>query len=531
MKTTKCRSEEAGLWMRGVVAFLNGLGVPAKPSELQEEAPFGAAEAPQAPWGAEFETLVATLTVGPRARAVTMHHMRNLLASQVLQDGPPEEVVERFRTLCAQALTAERQPGPFYLRRVVEEYEQWTHAGISEVREWLESDVTAEAKVRRLKRTYKWLASHAAPPRTLQDAAIPMYLFPANDGSCRIMRSPPALARWAHYLRSARDMTPQRRLKTLLVLSRWNPIQACQAVRPLHEMTCVHEHILSSLENLNQRLTITDNELRETAAAAFYDTEAAGTPEAEAAATPAGAPTVAAGVSGVAGQVDEAFEQTVADVAEFISAMKESLNADLEEFSTVSGVNRKDLIESRIRERSSWGMLQRWMNKLAARRFRSLRKRYSEAYEQCTDRFLATYFDNAVDEFGGGEFPVAGFPVGSEVKIHSFADYRNRDLRDRAWMEEVLVRGLVHVLRSYQEPAEFVTRLITHETVTFTLPILQVYEAYETAASELVDKVALEQAYEYAARALMVLLVTLSQQLTSPPQPSWINRLVGLFGF
>ncbi|EZG64573.1 hypothetical protein GNI_085280 [Gregarina niphandrodes] len=497
MKTLRGSSPGTTFWLDGVLASLGGrvdlLGI-------------SSGEEPELP--PVIEEPLISMTVGPAARAVWLYQTQ----PQICKYEGTAALVRDFKSLCQDALMTEPKPEPIYLRRVVEDYEQWTHAGISEVRGWLESDVWDYGKIRWLKQTHAWLAHRAMPDRIIQGYLFPEDMLPAQDGSSRMLGSPPGLACWAHYLRSEQTMTPQEQLKTLLVLCRWYPCLACPSVLDVHGTMRVNEQILSSLELLNRSLTIPDTELREIAAAAFYDTEAAATPEAGAAATHA------AGVSGGAGQVDEVFQQTVADVAQFISTMKESLNTYWEQLSADAnwkGVRRRDLIKDKIREVCGVPAIREWLESLVQRRYGHLRGRYREVYTACEGDFLVTYFSVAA-----ARFPAAVFPVGSEVKIRSFADYRNRELRDRAWMEEVLVRGVTYVLRTLQEPEpeDFVMRLTRNERISFSIPLLQLHYSYAVAVDDLTEKVAFEQANEYANRAASILVDILTRRVTSSPR-------------
>ncbi|EZG55307.1 hypothetical protein GNI_114910 [Gregarina niphandrodes] len=151
-----------------------------------------------------------------------------------------------------------------------------------------------------------------------------------------------------------------------------------------------------------------------------------------------------------------------------------------------------------------------------------LERRYKSAYKGCAELFLATYFPEVVRGMRRQRIHIPprlrgrpfAFPVGHTTKVFRRANYRSYDLREWAWMEELLVRTMldkliaVRAASTNETPEVIAAALQRPEPFTVSLSKEELYETYNRATDEVASQVAAEQASAYASRVALAFMTT-----------------------
>ncbi|EZG82435.1 hypothetical protein GNI_016600 [Gregarina niphandrodes] len=509
------------------------------------------------------------LDVGSIPRSICLYSGSKDLDRTINADMPSEEILQVLWRKC-ESIVKEVESGSFIFRWAVEGYEQWTHSGSLEAREFLANVDGANAVVEELRSVMQAMSDEQLTNRG-NGRLIPPILLPSIDGISRILRSPSGLARWAVYHRNSHSMTADERLRNVCVLARWYPQKACYEAAK----------IIGSLPNLKyisatdgscdpQCFDISIEELRRITALAFYDNPASND------ATSDNCPASSDRGDDVASRrsqvvpdpkVDSVFEQTVRDVADFMEQLRAYMRnsqftfagydiPDDNALGDVRATGDNVLDDNALEDVRATGdnvpddsasednalggdgapigalyvpkLLSTWVNGLMDKRIAELRQRYEDVYSSSQNDLVSAYFSGIngsgeVSRDSSGDVSgEAQFPVGSEVKITSLDDYQNYDLRERAWFEQSFVRGLMYLILLQEtghgpnrSMMEIVNRMRSNDPLTFTMPVNLFNTLYDFTTKEITEWMALEQGTGYAYRAGVAISTTLEYLLNS----------------
>ncbi|EZG54457.1 hypothetical protein GNI_120720 [Gregarina niphandrodes] len=446
MRTLKCISGEFGARMAGVLAV--GLD----PSVVTEARPLTASEVGRA------------IVVEPSqwAREIWRHSVgKNLESFFRANTHRPKQLIKFFKNKMPGVL--EDVPEfPFMTRRQLEDYEQrrsnraavqMLHSGEGQSRTgdgvstvhwlWRAFDAVSGSNERLF---------CGAP---FKEDASPLY--PERlDGTGRIGRSPPALVLWAYHDGRVGNMSPEQSIQNLALLARWHPAAAFRyAMYNLEREAPLKRRAPDLSVDFDSIWQVTRLWLP----------------------------------GGPVRNVDDMLGSMAYEVTMFLQSIKDQFvdpKRDLPVF---------------------YRSIQNLKHTLAGKHYGKLESRYREAYINCRDRMIATYFPDGTAATEPSAAQREGYPVGSRRKIIDADHYRQSlELRQWAWMEEVLVRTLfdklvfLHATNTDQDRNAVALTLRGPEPFPLTLSQDQLRSSYDDALSDVVERVAIEQAHDYACR-------------------------------
>ncbi|EZG55273.1 hypothetical protein GNI_115020 [Gregarina niphandrodes] len=410
----------------------------------------------------------------------------------------PKKVLEWFQHCC----TPQDVPagpwagGPFLTRRLLEEYEQrqaglpamqWLHRGVPE---GLSHGDHARDMFYKLfcRSQLQFIHAHFRD-YSFQSSKV-SDLFPEGiDCGGRRSRSAPGIVHSAYCVASRKHLSPEQSLRNLAVMARWYPLAAFESARAAD---LLQQGSLFTIDGYIPDISVRGKRLQQVATLWL-----GGDPQA---------------------QPDTVTESVSADLAECLQYIGKLTNDKLLG-ETHSGHpysmhhNDVDTIKARYKE-----LIQTTRLFGGQSRCELLDDRYSNAYGcwRGKEQVLSAYFPasgtSAREAWSGGVVPE--FPVVHDVKINSIADYQNYELRQWAWMEELLVRTVADKLISVRVASTGETRediaaaIQGPQPFTVAISTEELARIYFAATREVVKQATEEQADDYASRVGLALITT-----------------------
>ncbi|EZG83895.1 hypothetical protein GNI_013780 [Gregarina niphandrodes] len=394
---------------------------------------------------------------------------------------------------------------PVYMAQSVEDYEQWCAVKNNEILSWLLPQERAEwmspldlsarvdmpAQTDILRHMFD-LYTEDFGQLSVEATASPEPFTP-KKGNCR---SIPGLILWAGFRYDAPYMCLRDRWERLAVLSRWYPEEACEAVlKDLEQLTDLPARLMPSLfvptaltaAPREPPVAVSKQQLNDTASLWWFDPQNEDSPldiNQNRRRRRLNPPT------------PRIVEEIAADVRNFVKALQKQLR-------------QTDADKSQATPRPPGGQvacadeIRYWMKKVAIRRKAMLKERYKVAYTGCKEYVEAAYFS---DESSG----TVRFPVACPGWMRPLSRLRNYELRQRACFEEELVLALIHgcirleAVESGHHCSSLVAELddAVHEEdcPEFTVSTGQLACLYEWHLDDVIERVATDQARDYACR-------------------------------
>ncbi|EZG78224.1 hypothetical protein GNI_039540 [Gregarina niphandrodes] len=475
MKTIQCNPAEFGSGIVGVLA----VSTRSQASALLNTSCAGPSISTE---GQQEGGRATAVEASEWARDIWRHSIGQDLKSHFAKNRRrPVSLFQYVKEQCSMPGPADEVPQvPFLTRRQVEEYEQ-RHAHPAALK-WLHHcdhrfspQYTAEVGLQGLRPGFN-VTSYDSDIFKGRDRikTDPGETYPEGlEGSGRIQRSVPALVLWAYFTDERAKMPFAQRLRNLSVLMRWYPAEVTSLV--------VGE-FLRQLESRTLKFPTGERLLQNR---------------------------VALWLSGYRDAGNSAVKQSmVTHLAKYLEAVKQ------------------DAHETVTPEWTTYTSLRRTHRDATSKRFDILTRRYTQAYEACKDRLLSAYFPvaspgvSSLPEALSAAEHVPQFPVGGVSKISKFDDYQDYELRQWAWMEELLVRTLLDKLVSHHATKTGQDRNVVAQALRgpnrFALAVSQdeIRSMYSEVLTTVATRAAAEQAHDYGCR----ILCAATTSFCSPPE-------------